>query len=131
MLRNNCILYYERNDDIMFEKTTNTFVEIHTIEVTCEKTTDKAFCIYDFIQFMLDDPDILIFTCGRKANFNITLGKFNKQNEFIMKWDVVGHKRHFDNLFKNLSVYENKLADKANSTETVYVKFDDEIVSKC
>ena len=115
----------------MFEKIASKFVELHTIEVTCEKTTDKAYYIYDFIQFMLDDPDMLIFTCGRKANFDITLGKFNKQNEFIMKWDIVGYKGHFDDLFKKLSVYENKLADKANSTETVYVKFDNEIVSKC
>ena len=115
----------------MFEKITSKFIEFHTSEVTCEKTTDKAYCIYDFIQFMLDDPDMLIYTCWRKANFDITLGKFNKQNEFIMKWNVGGCKGHFDDLFKELSVYENKLADKTNSTETVYVKFDDEIVSKC
>lgn len=115
----------------MFEKITSMFIENHTIEVTCDKTTDKAFYIYDFIQFMLDDPDMIIFTCWRKGNFDITYGEFHKQNRFTMKWNTTGFKGHFDDLFKKLSVYENKLADKVDSTETVYVKFDDEIVSKC
>ena len=115
----------------MFEKITSKFIVFRTIEVTCEKTTDKAFYIYDFIQHMLDDPDMLIFTYGRKANFDITLGKFNKQNRFTMKWNTVGYKGQFDDLFKKISFYENKLADKVDSSETVYIKFSDEIVSKC
>lgn len=74
---------------------------------------------------------MLVYTCWRKANFDITYCEFHKQNRFIMKWSTAGYKGHFDDLFKKLSVYENKLADKVDSTETVYIKFDDEIVSEC
>lgn len=113
----------------MFEKIISKFFTLYTIEVTCDRSIDKAFYVYDFIQSVLDDPSIPTVTCWRKASFDITLGKFRRGARFVMNWKISARKCDIDDLFKELAVYKDRIADKVDSTETVYIKLNNVIVS--
>ena len=115
----------------MFEKITNGFIGLHTIEMTCEKAIKKAIYIYDFIQNILDDPDIPICTYGREASFDLTLAKIGKDDKFIVKWGIAARKDDVNYLFEKLAMYEDKLTDNVDSSETVYIKLDNDFMSMC